>query len=203
MIDIIFPNKNEKEFIELAEKLDHKGLVLVYKDKKEIPDFKKLKTKLKVYTGIITGFKGIETAKKNSDLVIVKSSDADRRIFEKSRADLIFEFEGSERKDFIHHKASGLNQVLCKLASKRKISIGFSFSSLLNASNYRRAQIIGRMMQNIKLCRKYKVKTVIASFASTPYEMRSAKDLEAFFSVIGMHPKECKEALQEITKRVK
>ena len=46
--------------------------------------------------------------------------------------------------------------------------------------------------------KKYKVKTLIASFASDPYGMRAPNDLASFFVSLGMHPKEAKDSLEVI-----
>ena len=56
-------------------------------------------------------------------------------------------------------------------------------------------------MQNVRLCRKYKVRMVLASFAHDPWEMRSAYDLLAFGQVLGMTPKEATVALNFTKKR--
>ena len=40
-------------------------------------------------------------------------------------------------------------------------------------------------MQNIDLCRKYKVKMLIASFAKDPSGMKSPHDLISLFKVLG------------------
>ena len=92
------------------------------------------------------------------------------------------------RRDFVHHRNSGLNQVLCKLAKDNDIAIGFSLSSVLRSKE--KGKYIGRMMQNIRLCRKYKVKMVIGSFAENKNEIRGLQDIQAFFKVIGMTGKE-------------
>ncbi len=203
MIDIVFPEGNEKEFVELCGKLGNKGLVFLYKRKEDFAELSKLKTRLYLCNGIIADFKGIQNARRHSELVVVKSSDKDRLVLEKSKADVLFGLEESAVKDFMHQRASGLNQILCRLAAKNNMLIGFSFSSLLSSSGSRKAQIFGRMMQNIALCRKYNVKTAIASFAKSPYEMRASRDLEALFALAGMHPKECKESLEALEKRIK
>lgn len=183
--DIVFPKGNEKEFIEIAEKLGYDSLVFVYEKSMDIPkDFPK--TKLKIITGILAGEKQIQNAKKQSDLVLFKSTGNDRWVFEKSSVDIIFGLEAAQKKDFMHHRASGLNQVLCKIAATKGKTIGFDFSSVLNLKGMVRAQIMGRMMQNTRFCRKYKFKTILASFAKNPYEMRAPKDLEAFGKVIGL-----------------
>ena len=44
---------------------------------------------------------------------------------------------------------------ICKLANKNKIAIGFNFNDILKSKN--KGQLIGRMMQNAKLCKKYKL----------------------------------------------
>ena len=139
---------------------------------------------------------------KKVDLVITKSSDNDRRIIEKTNADLIFDFEEKAKKDFIHHRNSGLNQVLCKLLREKDKIVCFNFNTVLKSKGMLRAQLIGRMMQNIRLCRKYNVKTIIASFAEKPYDIRSCPDLKSVFISLRMHPKEAKDSLECIYKQL-
>ena len=59
---------------------------------------------------------------------------------------------------------------------------------------------MGRIMQNIRLCRKYNVSMVFASFAEAKWEMRSAKDLMSFAVLLGMTPKEAKVQVMEWLK---
>ena len=126
--------------------------------------------------------KKIKNKIEESVFVAAKSSDKDIEIMEGSLANLIFSFEENQRKDFIHQRASGLNHILCNLARKNNITIGFSFTSILNAKD--RHQILGRIMQNLRICKQYKVKTIIASFATNPYEMRSMHDLASLFKLL-------------------
>lgn len=197
MMDIVFPDKNEKEFVEIAEKLGFKGLVFVYQDASKCADAQKLGAKLKIITALVADQKKIQQARQKSKLVFMKSTGDDRFAFEKSKPDLVFELEEVQKHDYIHQRASGLNHILCDLAKKNNVGIGFSFSSLLNCSGMLRAQIIGRMQQNVSLCRKYKNKVVIASFARNPYDMRAPSDLMSFFIAIGMHQKEAKDGLEQ------
>ena len=44
---------------------------------------------------------------------------------------------------------------------------------------------MGRMMQNIRFCRKFKVKTFLSSFASEKEEMRSPFDLAKLAKALG------------------
>lgn len=134
---------------------------------------------------------------KNLNIVKASSSEErNRKILSNLKIDIIYGFEEQEKKDSLHFRSSGLNQVILKLAQQNKIAIGFNFSTLLNCvDNFQRALLIGRIKQNVKFCRKYKVKMVVASFAKSRYEMRDAKDLLAFARVIGMNGKEANEAL--------
>ena len=205
-IDLVLPKNNEKEFIEIAGKLRIDGLCFVYSFKtredflKKNEKIKKLqeKTKLRLFTGLIADPKNISNAKKLTKVVIYKSTGNDRHAIEKSKANVVFGLETIATRDSMHHRNSGLNQVLCKLANKNNVIIGFSFSIILNTEGVARSQILGRLMQNIRLCRKYKIKTIIASFAEKPYDLRSCYDLKSVFICLGMHPKEAKDSLENI-----
>ena len=188
MIDIVAPNNNEKEFVAIAERLGYNGICFLYALDNYLNKEKRFEAKkIKIYYGILADSRNInkikDKAKNAKVFVAIMSSNNDREIIERSKADVVFSFEDNPKKDFIHHRASGLNHILCKLANENNIIIGFSLSSIINAGN--KAAIMGRIMQNISMCRKFKVKTVIASFAQKPLEMRSAHDLISLFEVLG------------------
>ncbi len=197
MIDIVIPNNNEQEFIAIAERLGYKGLLFLYPFNDFLEKQKNnFKSKIKIKLGILADDRSINKIKnKVKDVfVAVKSSENDREIIESGKADIVFSFGEDTRRDFIHQRASGLNHVLCKFAKENKVAIGFSFNSILRARN--RSQLMGRISQNIKLCRKYKVKTTTASFSENPFEMRVPKDLMSLFVVLGMGQKEVKDSLK-------
>lgn len=166
MRDYVIANGTEKEFVAMAEKLGYSELVFIGNI-----DVAKLKSKIKL----------------SSSKRIFKSNPAqDRNLIESKRADVIFEFEQEKRKDSMHFRSSGMNQVIAKLMKEKNVAYGLSFSQVLDASQEQRAVLIGRMMQNLRFCKKYGVKVVIASFARDPYEMRDYKDLVAFARTLGL-----------------
>ncbi|MBI4155182.1 hypothetical protein HY498_03810 [Candidatus Woesearchaeota archaeon] len=112
------------------------------------------------------------------------------------RMDIFLSPEKNIKKNDLKHLDSGLNHVICKLATEKNIAIGFAFSSLLNSDN--KQLTLARMKENIKLCKKYKTKIIIASFAENIFEMRTPKDLIAFANVIGLNDKEALTALNYI-----
>lgn len=190
MIDIIIPYNNEEEFIAIAEKLGYKGLYFLYNLNDYLDKYKKLKiknTKIKIHIGVMVNNKEIHKVKNvlkdEKAFVVIKSSTNDKDVIEKLKPDVIFSFEENAKKDFIHQRASGFNHILCKSAKDSGVMIGFSLSSILNVED--KHKILGRMMQNIDLCRKYKVKMLIASFAKDPSGMKSPHDLISLFKVLG------------------
>lgn len=83
------------------------------------------------------------------------------------------EFE--KEKDFVHQRRSGLNHVFL---NEFKGEILFAFAGLQDSvvSSQRSAQVIGRMMQNVKLCSDWK----LVSFASDVFSLRHSGDVKAF-----------------------
>ncbi|MFC1698012.1 RNase P subunit p30 family protein [Nanoarchaeota archaeon] len=195
MIDIVFPNNNEKKFIEIAEKLDIKELCFIYKDK-----IKEIKSdNVKIYYGILTTPKN--AIKYKVDLILIKGSEKGRSAIDTKIVDIVYELEDSTRSDHTHYRLSGLNHIMAKLAKTNKVNVGFSFSSLLNSKD--KAVTFGRLRQNIRLMRKFKFNGIIASFAQEPYEMRSESDLKSLFISIGMHAKEAKDCLSNVKNKIK
>jgi ribonuclease P/MRP protein subunit RPP1 len=198
MIDIVFPEKNEQEFFEMAKKLGYSGLVLVYPSVAAAKSAPKAPAGLQVKTAVLAEPKKAFDLRSKGILTFVQCSEMDRQVLERGSADVLFNAESTQPKDYMHQRGSGLNHVMCGLAQKKNVAVGFSFSAVLDAKASQRSRLIGRIAQNIVLCRKYNVKTVIASFAKDPWKMRSPHDLASFFTVIGMHPAESKKALSGI-----
>lgn len=129
-------------------------------------------------------------------IVLGGDDTLNRFISENKNISILLSPEIKRTKDFMHARDSGLNHVLCKLLKKNNIAVGFSFSLILNSEPQKRARILGKMQQNVRLCRKYKVPMKIASFAKNKWELRNYTSLEAFGKVIGMKPSEAKNALK-------
>jgi len=106
-----------------------------------------------------------------------------RKAVENKTVDILMSPEKGRNKDFMKSRNSGLNQVLCKLANKNDVAIGYDFNYLLKAKESQRSNIIGRMKFNVKLCNKYKLKMYVCNSTK---EERNNSDLEAFGRVLGM-----------------
>ena len=185
MLDIVIPNNNEQKLLEMAHRLGFKQLLFLYSRSTPPPA---TELPLKVMTGVIVTK---PTQHHQNFITVAKSSIQDRAFLEHKQPTLMYDFELTEKPDTMHQRTSGLNHVLCTLAAG-KTSVYFSFRTILTVPYT--PKILGRIMQNIKLCRKYKVHMGIASFATDPFHMRSPHDLKSYFALLGMRPEEQKNA---------
>ncbi len=151
----------------------------------------------RVYVDLVSPKKISEVKKisPSNKIIVIKTTNDDisRSCLENKNIDILLGLESCNSRDFIHYRNSGLNQVLCKLAKKNNVAIGFSFNDILN--NEKKEIVLGRMMQNVMLCRKYKLKIVIGSFASKDIEIKNKSELMSFGKVIGMNGSEIRQSL--------
>ena len=200
-IDFVFPNENEKELIDAAVSLGYDSLCFCYPYSKShnltailAQDSKQVK----LLTAFIFTEKNIsKISSSKADINILSTSSNIRFLIENygNRIGYISSIETSPKSDFLHHRNSGMNHIICSIMKENNISIILSLNSLLSADNKQFPLYIGRIKQNIKLARKYKIKVQLASFASSLYQMRPKHDLIALLITLGMHPKEAKAAL--------
>ncbi len=118
--------------------------------------------------------KQIEKLNKTGKKVIVKAGDDDfnRKILENPKVDVLLSVELTG-KDKLKQRGGGLNEILCRLASKNKISIGIDLNEILKKDKKEKAIILSRLIQNIKLCKK--TKTKICFFGN--YDKRNISSL--------------------------
>ena len=87
----------------------------------------------------------------------------------------------SGRKDRQKQRDSGFDHVMAKLAKKNNIVIGINLDEIINSKGKTKAEILGRIRQNIKLLNKNKLN---AEFIHK--EDRDVYDLKALGLVLGM-----------------
>jgi len=195
MYDIVFAGNDRKGFEKKAKQLGFKSILSVEDFGKDqgadivlidVTDVKELR-------------KQIAKSKRKYKMIVVRGStdEINRTSIESNQIDVLLSPEYSRRQDFMHYRNSGLNQVLCKAASKNNIAIGISLNEFKKVKDEKeKAMKLGRIMQNIRLCSKYKTKILLASFSETPEQMVSASDLKDFALAIGMGTKQAQESLK-------
>ena len=201
-MEFVFPNGNEKGFIDIALKLCIKKICFLYDSHEYIIKKKQGKQAvgadlsrdgLGVEIGLLVKSNDIGVASTHCKFLAAKSSDNDRALIEGKKIRLIYGFEESARRDYMHQRASGLNHVLCELCSRNNVAVGISYGMLLNADSESCCVLMGRIMQNIRLCQKYKVKIVVGSFSGNPFDLRSPHDLRSLLANLGMQQRQARE----------
>lgn len=127
--------------------------------------------------------RNIDRNKQKLIIYRAKTDEMLRFALERTKVNMVMGMEQIHLRDSVHFVRGGLDQVLCKIAAEKGKIIVFSFSNLLNTVD--KGKLMARMMLNIKLCKKYKVKMLFSTFAVSKMEMRSRNDLEAFWRVLG------------------
>lgn len=116
--------------------------------------------------------------KENRDKKIIFSSSDDelnRKVIEKEKIQIFLPIL-SERKDFQKQRNSGLNQVIAKEMKKNHIKLGVSIEELTKESltKKQKSEILGRITQNINLCKKNNIKlAIILTEKRDPYDLKS------------------------------
>jgi RNase P/RNase MRP subunit p30 len=122
--------------------------------------------------------------KSKGKIIIFSSNDDDlnRKIMEKEQINILL-LRQKQRKDKLKQRNSGLNQVMAKIAQRNNISIGIDLDEIISEdSSSEKAKIIARIMQNIKLCNKNKVKMLFIS----QKHRREVHDLRSIGLTLGM-----------------
>ena len=177
MFDVVMPNNNEEEFIDVGLALGYSEICFLVQDM----DYGYKNDKIIIKRAcLIKSAADMSKAKKRFDYIF---ADASRSAFE-SNIDYIINAEDYPGRDSFHYRKTAFNQVHAKLARENSIKIVFSFAKLIDADLRGKQRILGRMMQNALVARKYKV--AIASFTLTkdPERMRSRVILDAFLHIL-------------------
>ena len=210
-MDFVFPNDNEEELLEAAASFGYSGICFCYRygadliKKNLSAKLKNLKAeenpKLKVYSALLVEEKSLQKLnKKEFDFVILKANKNLQNTLTRfsRKIDFVYGSEFISGNDSLHSRKSGVNHVVCNLMKENNISMVVSLKDLICSMHLdpkKFAQLLGRISQNIILARKYKLNLKFVSFAEDKYGMRSRHDMIALLIVLGMHPKEAKDAL--------
>lgn len=103
--------------------------------------------------------------------------------------------------DFIHHFNSGLNQVLCKAAKEREIDFLFALN-FSSGKSKNIAKNFGRMNQNLKFARKYKIPTLINFIIEKPNQIKSDIELNGIMSLFDISTEQKKESIDLLEKKI-
>jgi len=126
----------------------------------------------------------IEKAANYFDVFVLGVNDQVNRIaLEHRKVKALVSPEYGRKHDYIDYRNSGLNHVLCKIANNNNKTIIENFSDFLEKDNKEKATLLGRILQNARLCRKYKVNFTVGLFVSDETSLRP-HDLKYFQRIL-------------------
>jgi len=177
-MDLVFPNNNEEKLVVMAKLLGVRELMLCYPlADRDIQlrqrEVKKLSGKVVTRFGVLVDRQAdVQKALRLTNDIVARGVPW---VYDDKRVRFVMDMEAGKRRDFTHHRNSGLNQVFIKkaMASGKTFLVN---ASLLYGDN---ATVLGRMIQNNTFFRKYKPDVLVVSGASTPLGMRNPRDLQA------------------------
>ncbi len=188
MKDYVYYNEDKYSLIRTAELLGIKHLCFIVlgpdleKQASEVGSLSNENVSFSV--GMIVGSRKYSNKARSlgAEKVYVHDKGNDiRDIIREDSPDVIFGIERQKR-DFMHHRASGLNQISAKSMKDQDVSLGIDLG-FLRTTKYR-SGVMGRMMQNINLAKKYNLKIECASLAKSWNDMVPPKEVKSLITVL-------------------
>lgn len=132
----------------------------------------------------------IRKEKEKPICVKAQNLEFNRRILEFGRFDVLVGIEQSSdvKKDKLKQIDSGMNHVLAKIAAKNKVAIGIDLNSIRKMDKKKKALVLEKIIQNLKICRKAKCKIKL-------FNCEDEKDAFSFLISLGADSKQAKESI--------
>ena len=170
-VDICFPNENEPDFIETGKKINIKSLCFIYEKLPKVS----ISYSMRTFSGILLG------KPSKGDIILTNRFDT---------------ISKNKKVHYYYEGISRINQVLIKKLVMQEKLVGVSFNYLLRC--LKKPEKLEDLRLFIKLCRKYHARIFVASFARTPYELRSKLQIMSILHFLGMDTKTQKEAVEQL-----
>jgi RNase P/RNase MRP subunit p30 len=128
---------------------------------------------------------------------VVGGDDAfNRRVVETLRVDYLVSPERGVKADSLKQRDSGINHVVAKLAKEKGVVIVVNMSEVRKLRGKELALRLGRLIQNVKVCRKAGCGIGIGSFGSGKSEVFGEKERRAFGVSLGMSSVQSRECVR-------
>ena len=128
-----------------------------------------------------------DTAQQAKGFCLARTTD--QWVFKAGVAALV-DLEKDSRRDSLHHRSSGLDTTSAGLCARHGTLVAINLSSLRTLDPI----LIGRVQQNIELCRQHHVQMCVLSIAKSEAELPHEQDVRSLLISLGMSPGEAKSA---------
>ena len=212
--DLLLPRENEAELAAAAKELGITPVFLyAFKYRKELQHKKEALNKIlrdstEFYVGVYVIPKHAGELKKIAKLwleadflAVINPGELVRLAVSNSRIDAVFRVPTIIGRDSTEYRKSNWNAILTNIAVSNRVSYGIDFSYFLENSGYSLAKILGREMQNVRLCRR-KSKILIASLAQNAWQLRMPDNLSALARVLGLNAGQSRTAVSSAIKDI-
>lgn len=139
----------------------------------------------------------LDSLRKTKKIIAIVGGDNiyNRRVLETMNINYLVSPEVSDKKDNLKQRDSGLNHVLAKIAKKKNVSILINFNQIKNLNDRDKINVIQRLIQNIKICRKSNCSLKVASFANNPSGILTPLQRQEFLISLGASTKQAKDSV--------
>ncbi|MFH1521666.1 MAG: RNase P subunit p30 family protein [archaeon] len=140
----------------------------------------------------------IESLKGTGKLIaIVGGDDAfNRRAIESLKIDYLISPEAKNRGDNLKQRDSGINHVVAKEAVKKGVAIIIDFNEIQKLKGKEKALRLGRLIQNVKICRKAGCDIKIASLGFNQKSLVDERGRKSFGVSLGMSSVQATKSVQ-------
>ena len=170
--------------------------------------FKKIKTKAEI-SGECDGYlidssekearkiiASLRDKKEGKIVALVGGDDAfNRRAVESLKIDYLVSPERGVKKDSLKQRDSGINHVVAKMAAEKGIVVVVDFAEVAGLKGKDKALRLGRVIQNVKICRKAGCKIKIASLASSENGLVDEKGRKSIGESFGMSSSQVRDSV--------
>jgi len=189
MVCFVLGKRNKK----IEEKVLSFGFDVVFiKEVSKIEEITKQETK--DYNAILIKTENVEMLRRIIDkaanyfdiFVLGTNDKINRAALEHKKVKALVSPEYNRKFDYTSYRNSGMNHVLCKIARNNDKTIIENFSEFLAREKKDRATWLGRILQNARLCKKYKAKFIVTQFVKGDEidNMVDSRKLNDFFRIL-------------------
>lgn len=170
------------------------------------PKYSAIQIKLEKIDNSTVGI--ISNLKQQFDVVIGLGglNKINRYFLEQTTVDFLQDAQNSSYQnkfDFIHHFNSGLNHILCKFAKEKNTDFIFSLNFTREFNKYNLAKEFGRINQNLKFARKYKIKSIVNFIIQRPQDVKSIEEIKGILSLFDISTIQSSDSINILEDKVK
>jgi len=112
--------------------------------------------------------------KEQKEIAILSQDDEfNRKALEIKGLNMLVINENLNQKDYMKQRNSGLNEVLAKICTEKRIEIGIQIDEIIKKETKEKAHSLARLAQNIMLCKKAGAKLKLITENKDKMAMRS------------------------------